>query len=676
MKKIFKRKICNNDAITDIIGTMLLLFIAIALFSVLYFFALSFDANDPAPSTNIIAHVIGDDIYFEHWGGAALELSETSIVIDIQGISTPDYVASDPEFTLSNENNEGSSDYWELGEVLVYNNPGISNNYVHIDVVDALSNSLILSGVIQIGNQAPNNPVAVSPVNGATDVDIDADLQWICNDPDGDDVVYDVYFGTTNPPPNVETDYSSENYEQGTMTVTTTYYWQIIARDTDGLETTGAIWSFTTGLEGVKTSVESLPSQISSSTYAITAINETSLELDNATLWYRWSDDGISWDGGIYETNDSVDSSASDVDSSADVGIETNFANSQDTSPDSDYMNIEEINTGSSAINEYLFVDSASIPANTEWETESGAQPWVDADDSSYIYEDKTASMEFGWLDFDDTSNTGTGFTVQFEFLCYGADGDDGFNIYYDNGGGSTLLQDFDVPVNGGAYQWTAASSTLTGQTASQINSMQIMLETTMTGQGDEIWVDAVRMHITKSASPDNYNIDFEYQWTNAEYDKSNEEVCIYVESHSGSENLNVNYWHGAAWTSLGVIDDTATPLPSWFNFTATGLSSSTYTIQLKGESEIGDSNQDDWDIDVIMLHTWDAAGGPHGIDWTIWSSPSNPDETYSSGVWSWNFNFPNGDGFYEFYSQGKKMGETSESQPVGDVADANCEKT
>jgi hypothetical protein len=53
---------------------------------------------------------------------------------------------------------------------------------------------------------------------------------------------------------------------------------------------------------------------------------------------------------------------------------------------------------------------------------------------------------------------------------------------------------------------------------------------------------------------------------------------------------------------------------------------------------------------------------------WKDWNDISNPDTSYP---WSWNFNFPNGTGYYEFYSIGKKTGEEDEQAPT--VADASC---
>ena len=61
--------------------------------------------------------------------------------------------------------------------------------------------------------------------------------------------------------------------------------------------------------------------------------------------------------------------------------------------------------------------------------------------------------------------------------------------------------------------------------------------------------------------------------------------------------------------------------------------------------------------------------GGGAGCDWQIWDHASNPDTSYT---WSWNFNFPNGTGYYEFYSIGRIQGLNNETAP--DNADALCQ--
>jgi len=92
----------------------------------------------------------------------------------------------------------------------------------------------------------PSNP---NPANNSVDVDLNADLSWTGGDPDGNPVTYDVYFGTTNPPPKRVSNQSATTYDPGTMSVWTTYYWKIVSWDHDppySTHTDGPIWQFRT----------------------------------------------------------------------------------------------------------------------------------------------------------------------------------------------------------------------------------------------------------------------------------------------------------------------------------------------------------------------------------------------------------------------------------------------
>lgn len=95
-------------------------------------------------------------------------------------------------------------------------------------------------------NQPPNTPSNPTPEDGAINVVINTDIEWDGGDPDGDSVTYDIFFGTTTPPPLVKNNHTSTKYKQGTMNYSTKYYWKIIAYDQFNTMSEGPIWSFTT----------------------------------------------------------------------------------------------------------------------------------------------------------------------------------------------------------------------------------------------------------------------------------------------------------------------------------------------------------------------------------------------------------------------------------------------
>jgi len=96
-------------------------------------------------------------------------------------------------------------------------------------------------------NNDPNTPSNPSPDDGEIDVDIDSDLSWEGGDPDpGDTVIYDVYFGDTNPPPQIAWDVTDTSYELDTLEYLTKYYWKIVAFDNHGASKSSPVWDFTT----------------------------------------------------------------------------------------------------------------------------------------------------------------------------------------------------------------------------------------------------------------------------------------------------------------------------------------------------------------------------------------------------------------------------------------------
>ena len=95
----------------------------------------------------------------------------------------------------------------------------------------------------------PSNPI---PPDGATNATPFC-VAWTGGDPDGDLVIYDVYFGNTTPPPKVLSNISFTIYcHTGGREFNTTYYWKIVAWDKHGASTAGPIWHFTTELEPIE----------------------------------------------------------------------------------------------------------------------------------------------------------------------------------------------------------------------------------------------------------------------------------------------------------------------------------------------------------------------------------------------------------------------------------------
>ena len=96
-------------------------------------------------------------------------------------------------------------------------------------------------------NRAPNAPSNLSPANNATNQPLTVTLSWDCSDPDGDTLTYEVYFGTnSNLTTKISTSQSGKTLSRSNLSIGTTYYWKVVAKDSKGATTEGPVWRFTT----------------------------------------------------------------------------------------------------------------------------------------------------------------------------------------------------------------------------------------------------------------------------------------------------------------------------------------------------------------------------------------------------------------------------------------------
>ncbi len=93
-------------------------------------------------------------------------------------------------------------------------------------------------------NRPPVEPHSPSPEDSAVLLSTDVLLNWECIDPDGDDLSYDVYFGTSSNPPLAESGITDNSYSPEEMEEGQSYYWRVIARDGKGGVSEGPEWSF------------------------------------------------------------------------------------------------------------------------------------------------------------------------------------------------------------------------------------------------------------------------------------------------------------------------------------------------------------------------------------------------------------------------------------------------
>ena len=126
-----------------------------------------------------------------------------------------------------------------------YENAGLYEVVLEVKDSEGLTNqstyTLIVGGINQ-SPAAPENPV---PANNNTDASTLCTLEWTCVDPENDNLLYDVYFGTNETPPLVASGIDKSSYDCLPLEYETTYYWKIAAHDPYDHTVEGEVWQFT-----------------------------------------------------------------------------------------------------------------------------------------------------------------------------------------------------------------------------------------------------------------------------------------------------------------------------------------------------------------------------------------------------------------------------------------------
>jgi len=111
------------------------------------------------------------------------------------------------------------------------------------DVRNVVSTSPVWNFYI---NSAPTIPALTAPANNAVKFSQKGALTWTCTDAEGDALTYDVYLGTSATALNgVAANLTAATFSP-TLDYNITYYWKVVAKDSNGAMTTSAVYSFTT----------------------------------------------------------------------------------------------------------------------------------------------------------------------------------------------------------------------------------------------------------------------------------------------------------------------------------------------------------------------------------------------------------------------------------------------
>ncbi|UCH31235.1 MAG: hypothetical protein JSV05_06970 [Candidatus Bathyarchaeota archaeon] len=329
--------------------------------------------------------------------------------------------------------------------------------------------------------------------------------------------------------------------------------------------------------------------------------NPSSYALGGLTTWSSgdvlnlFSDDEVYMAFGSYfsgsDISDIVDNNIVDVDSSPDIGTHSNFT-AQQYGPD---LANDELTEGNNGTNNTLglYVDTDD-GIRADW-TRIGTNPHLDAIDYNinYIYTSGNNELAGNFGFADSGKSTETINTVTIQLYARQTEFNNDLEAFVWNGSIWLSLGTQSIPTSWTWVSWAATSSL---DTWSKIDGAEIYLQSQTAAGVYE--VDCARLQI--NYTNDNFELDLEVQWTNANYNETNEELCIYGGTMD-TENITVKIWNGLAWESL-----LANISSGWNNASITSyLISSDLTIKFEDIDDTNDTTQNRWNIDVVLLHVW-----------------------------------------------------------------------
>jgi len=184
---------------------------------------------------------------------------------------------------------------------------------------------------------------------------------------------------------------------------------------------------------------------------------------------------------------------------------------------------------------------------------------------------------------------------------------------------GSTNWGSEDIKVDVWTGSWTNMISDLAPNTWNNISISTYLISSTLTirfkggtesnDMNEDSWdIECSLVHVWSFKT--NHELDLEIQWTDVNYTRANEELCIKT-GITGAEDIEVYVRNvtGSSWHLI--FEDLSAG--DWNNASVTDyLTSSTFTVRFLGGTETNDTNQDSWQIDCALLHIWTSTESAH----------------------------------------------------------------
>lgn len=141
----------DDTAVSEIVGTVLLLAIAICIFSLLSAIVLSYPIPSDTPSANLVGTIVKTNegeysLLIEHRGGTPLRL-DTKVLLTFDNGTSISIRIGEKQYL---DTNAKKDNLWGIGECFIYTDSNLKNQNVTISIVDVESNSMIMTGLLQV----------------------------------------------------------------------------------------------------------------------------------------------------------------------------------------------------------------------------------------------------------------------------------------------------------------------------------------------------------------------------------------------------------------------------------------------------------------------------------------------------------------------------------------------
>jgi len=649
----------NDYAVSEIIGTNLLILITVLMFSLLL--TTVFTVIEPdveSPTVDILCQVDEDNIILSHVGGESLS-TQVKIILNIGTGSNQEYLVDD---YLKDELKENG---WGFGESLVLTSNQIVVNDITVNLFDEESNSIIFSAILPSPNPLITfvnsiNPYlqSISPLEiaatstGSSPDNVSLWFKWEGYWEDNFEN-NDIYVLDYNNMSFIYGDYVLVN--NSGLGVNIEDYVDNDVGDVDGSSDKGSHSDFNNQkfLDG---SYDTLTEEnIGGGGTTMTLIDDDFEGANNwNTDWDIVTTYSVSPTHSIECDQDENDLISTDLNTAGASNITISFKYRIDDIGSYDdvyvqyydgssYDSIEEIGDdqedtwltysdtiSNSGGNTQYFINDFRIKIEGSG-IDSGEHLWVDdvLIQKEIIVENYELDLEAQWtnIDYDET----------YEELCIyaGTMGDEDIIVDAWNGvSWETVFSDLSSGWNNASITTWLTSSTFTIRYKGGT-------ETSDTNQ-DTWQIDVTLIHIWNQAS----NSFYEGNITSIDIVKPANKNWSYF-------NANVN---NTANSTFKILDDNNNVLLSDLDGLNNNISIiSSDTIRLHGSFN-----------GPVKLNSWNVKHGSQ--NWLEHNKDTN-----SSDGWVWSFNFDNGTGLYKFYSIGGRNGWPDEASPVSPDYDAVC---